>query len=262
MPSATAMTRRGGFWRKRSVDLIKGCSVNPLSLNEYIYCWDNPGIYVDNNGELPAIVIGAGIGDVVGGVGSIISDVSKGKKIDWKKAGKNALKVGATGAIIGSGIGIAAGKTAAGTAGTGAATYVGVSASAGAITGGVPAKITGGNVVNNMCGGAINGTVTVVDPLMGAPGIGNALGGAAGSLTVDMLEKEHNVLKMLGKAAISGGVQSGMSMGGVVTKAGYDVGLKNLSAEGIFLNYVSMVYSTGTGVATYGFQKALKPCPE
>lgn len=67
---------------------------------------------------------------------------------------------------------------------------------------------------------------------------------------------------MLGKAAISGGVQSGMSMGGAVTKAGYDVDLKNLSAAGIFLNYVNMVYSVGGGVTAYGFQKTLELCPE
>ena len=248
--------------RFRSVDLIEGIPMYPLSLNKYIYCWDNPEIYVDNNGELPAIVIGAGIGAVVGGVGSIISDVSKGKEIDWKKAGKNALKVGATGAIVGSGIGIAASMTAVGNAGAGAATFVGVSASAGAITGGVSAKITGGNVVNNMCGGAVNGTVTAVGTVMGAPGKGNALGGAVGSLTVDILEREGNIPRMLGKAAISGGVQSGMSMGGAVTKAGYDVDLKNLSAAGIFLNYVNMVYSVGGGVTAYGFQKTLEPCPE
>ena len=100
--------------RFQSVDLMKGFPVYPLSLNEYIYCWDNPGIYVDNNGELPAIVIGAGIGAAVGGVGSIISDVSKGKKIDWKKAGKNALKGGAAGAIIGSGVGVVGTLSSAG----------------------------------------------------------------------------------------------------------------------------------------------------
>ena len=30
--------------RFQSVDLMKGFPVYPLSLNEYIYCWDNPGI--------------------------------------------------------------------------------------------------------------------------------------------------------------------------------------------------------------------------
>lgn len=76
------------------------------------------------------------------------------------------------------------------------------------------------------------------------------------------MEREGNIPRMLGKAAISGGVQSGMSMGGAVTKAGYDVDLKNLSAAGIFLNYVNMVYSVGGGVTAYGFQKTLEPCPE
>ncbi len=38
---------------------------------------------MDNDGEFPTIAIGALIGGVVGGIGSIISDVAKGKKINW-----------------------------------------------------------------------------------------------------------------------------------------------------------------------------------
>lgn len=116
--------------------------------------------------------------------------------------------------------------------------------------------------MNNICGGAVNGTVTAISTVMGVPGVGNFAGGAAGSLTVDLLEKKDDNLAMLGRAFVSGIVQNGMSMGGVVTKAGYDVNLKNLSAAGIYLNYVNMVYGTGAGVAAYGFQKALKRCPE
>ena len=233
--------------RFASQDLIPGFAETSITLNRYSYCFNAPLTLVDLNGAWPSW-----------------SDIGNGAKRFAKKGAKwyeknkdDIWKLGVTAV----GVGIAIGVTAA-TLGTGAAVFVGVSAVAGATTGGVSAKITGGNVVNNICGGAVNGTVTAVGTVMGAPGIGNFIGGAAGSLTVDLLEKEDDNLSMLGRAFVSGIVQTGMSMGGAVTKAGYDVDLKNLSAAGIYLNYVSMVYGTGSGVAAYGFQKALNRCPE
>ena len=101
--------------RFSSEDIIKGCIIYPDTLNQYIYCWNNPIIYVDNDGEfLATIAIGAGIGGLIGGVGSIISDISKGQKVDWGKAGKNAIKGGAAGAIIGTGVGAVSALSAAG----------------------------------------------------------------------------------------------------------------------------------------------------
>ena len=96
-------------------DIVKGCIIYPDTLNQYIYCWNNPSIYVDNNGKfLATVAIGVGIGALIGGVGSVISDVSKGQKVDWGKAGKNALKGGAAGGVIGTGIGAVSILSAAG----------------------------------------------------------------------------------------------------------------------------------------------------
>ena len=69
---------------------------------------------MDYDGEFPTIIAGAGIGAAIGGVGSIISDLAKGKSVDWKKAGKNALKGAAAGAIIGTGVGAVSALSAAG----------------------------------------------------------------------------------------------------------------------------------------------------
>lgn len=63
------------------MDTIKRFVEYPVTFNEYTYCWNNPKAYVDVDGEFPiTIAIGAGIGAIVGGVGSVVSDVSKGKK--------------------------------------------------------------------------------------------------------------------------------------------------------------------------------------
>ena len=100
--------------RFSSQDIIGGFILLPDTLNRYAYCWNAPIDYVDNDGEFPTIAIGALIGGAVGGIGSIISDVSKGKKINWGKAGKNALKGAAAGAVIGTGVGAVGALSTAG----------------------------------------------------------------------------------------------------------------------------------------------------
>ena len=100
--------------RFSSQDIIGGFSENPETLNRYSYCWNNSLLYIDNDGEFPTIAIGALIGGAVGGIGSIISDVAKGKKINWGKAGKNALKGAAAGAVIGTGVGAVGALSTAG----------------------------------------------------------------------------------------------------------------------------------------------------
>ena len=91
------------------MDIIKGFAAAPYTLNEYGYCWGNPEKYVDNDGQLPTIVIGAIIGGVVSGVGSVVSQVVSGKSLDevnWKEVGIDALSGAAAGAIAGTGVGI------------------------------------------------------------------------------------------------------------------------------------------------------------
>ena len=100
--------------RFSSQDIIGGFILLPDTLNRYAYCWNAPIDYVDNDGEFPTIAIGALIGGAVGGIGSIISDVAKGKKINWGKAGKNALKGAAAGAVIGTGVGAVGALSTAG----------------------------------------------------------------------------------------------------------------------------------------------------
>lgn len=131
---AQAREYQAALGRFTGRDIIKGFAEVPYTLNEYGYCWGNPEKYVDRDGQLPTIVIGALVGAAIGGVGSIISDAVSGEDIDLKKAGKNALKGAAAGAIVGTGIGIvaAAGATVAGataaTATTTAATATTVTA--------------------------------------------------------------------------------------------------------------------------------------
>lgn len=122
---AQAREYRAELGRFAGVDIIKGFAAAPYTLNEYGYCWGNPEKYVDNDGQLPTIVIGAIIGGVVSGVGSVVSQVVSGKSLDevnWKEVGIDALSGTAAGAIAGTGVGIVG--LAVGGAAVGAGNYV------------------------------------------------------------------------------------------------------------------------------------------
>ena len=226
-------------------DLIAGFMDLPFSMNRYSYCFNAPMILVDLDGAFPSW-----------------SDIKKGfskgigKAWNWAKKHKDdIIKVIGTTALVVGGVAI----TAA-TFGTGAGVFVGISAVSGATAGGVTSYITGGDIVDNICGGTINGTITAIGTLLGTPGVGNFLGGAIGSAITDIMGGEKEFDKVLLRSAIGGGIQLGMTMGGIITKVSYDVGLKNTSLGGIILNYVNMVYGLGSGMATFGFQEVLDQC--
>lgn len=105
-----------------SEDKVRGVIIVPYTMNHYVYCWNDPEDYEDNDGNLPTVVVGALIGAGVGFVGSIVADVAAGREVDFKKAGLTAVGGAVAGALIGTGAGAAAGmKVAASTVVTGAA---------------------------------------------------------------------------------------------------------------------------------------------
>ena len=69
-----------------SEDLIKGFPEMPFTLNPYIYCWDRPEDFEDNDGEWPTVVIGALVGGIVSGVietgSQMVGAIQNGEKID------------------------------------------------------------------------------------------------------------------------------------------------------------------------------------
>ncbi len=83
-------------------------------INPYPYCDNDPVNYNDPTGEIPSILLGAGLGGLIGGasgfIGSAASQLTGGGKFNWKKAAgaaANGAVVGAAkGALIGSGAGI------------------------------------------------------------------------------------------------------------------------------------------------------------
>jgi RHS repeat-associated protein len=103
-------------------DLIVGFIEYPETLNRYGYCWDNPFKYVDYDGEFPTIIAGAGIGFLVSGISSIVTQVVLDRKVNWKETFVDTVGGAIKGGIAGSGIGIVGGVLATGA--TGAATSV------------------------------------------------------------------------------------------------------------------------------------------
>lgn len=58
----------------------------PYTLNHYGYCWNNPVDFVDRDGNLPTVVIGAVIGLAAGALGEVVSQT-----IDGVQSGKSVL---------------------------------------------------------------------------------------------------------------------------------------------------------------------------
>jgi len=89
-----------------SEDLVKGFPEAPFTLNPYIYCWNRPEDFEDNDGEWPTVVIGAIVGGLVSGAVELGSQIMSGEEVDFGKVlletGKGTIK----GAIAGTGAGL------------------------------------------------------------------------------------------------------------------------------------------------------------
>ena len=104
--------------RFNSQDIIGGFIEEPITINRYGYCWGNPVKYVDIDGKLPTILVGALFGGVVSGLSSVATQLIFDGKINWKEVFSNTIGGAVQGGIAGSGIGIVGGIIAMGATGT------------------------------------------------------------------------------------------------------------------------------------------------
>ncbi len=91
-----------------SEDTYTGKATDPLSLNLYTYCEGDPVNSTDPTGHFVNVIIGAGIGAVVGGAISAISQYATTGHVDIKRtliaAGAGAI----TGGLAATGVGLVA----------------------------------------------------------------------------------------------------------------------------------------------------------
>jgi RHS repeat-associated protein len=217
-------------------DIVKGNIVYPITQNEYGYCYSDPENYVDKDGNLPTILIGAAAGGAIGGLGSIASDMIQGRKIDWKKAGKNTLKGAAIGGLAGAGVNP---KVAS----------IAVNTVEGAVVGAVSNRLTGGSLINGAIGGAVNGLITGAlsgDKLL-QNSYANFVGGFVGNTVTELLnnkdikdkKKRKSFKAILATSAFVGGAQG--ILGGSLTT----LGLKAIPGDGLYENIAKAVWSHG-----------------
>ena len=190
-------------------DTASGKYTDPLSLNKYTYCHNQPVTGYDPDGHFLHIVAGAAIGALVSGGLSYASQAIKNKSftkgINWQKVAGSA----AEGAIIG-GVGAATGgaglaASAAGTAAkTGAKTVAKTTAKA------VAKKVAinvAGNAARNVANQAISKGVKKISAkeaaVAGATGILDVAGNAAGTALKKAGSKA--VRKIAGAAAEGAG---------------------------------------------------------
>lgn len=90
-------------------DKIKGNTVNPFTLNGYVYCMSSPFYYYDPDGMLWHVLVGAAVGGLVSGGFELGKQIIKAKvkgepvKINWAKVGTSALGGAINGGMISAG---------------------------------------------------------------------------------------------------------------------------------------------------------------
>lgn len=171
----------------------------------YSFAHNNPVLHNDPNGDLPILLVTAGVGALIGGVAGAIVEASNGGS--WGDVGKAAAAGAVGGAIIGSGAGLIAGSAvAASTAGV-----VAASAATGMVAG--AAEATTRQVLDNK---GINTANIVKAAAVG--GASNAIAGPAGKFVVGQISKALTpAVNSLGKAVA--GSSSPLVVAGAQTAA-------------------------------------------
>lgn len=175
-------------------DTASGKYTDPLSLNKYTYCHNQPVTGYDPDGHFLHIVAGAAIGALVSGGISYASQAIKNKRftkgIDWKKVAGSAAEGAITGAV-----GAATGGTSLAASAAGTVAKTGTKTVAKNVAKKVAANVVGntaGNVANQAISkGAKN--ISVKEAIAaGATGVLDVAGDAAG-----------DALKKAGSKAVS-----------------------------------------------------------
>ena len=89
-----------------SRDSYAGKNEDPLSLNLYTYCHNNPIIGVDPNGHALHILIGGAIGALVGAAATAITSYAEEGQVNWKSVGVSAVSGAISGGLAATGVGI------------------------------------------------------------------------------------------------------------------------------------------------------------
>lgn len=155
-------------------DFVKGQQDDPLSMNEYIYCRDNPTEYVDANGlfvltTLAIIGVGAAVGSITcAGVNAVSQGIKiatgKQEKFQWGSLAGSAVEgaiVGGVSAIPGVGL---IGTVAAGAAGSAANSAISQGIDEGKVDG---SKVVEDAVVGGVTSGIFYGIGQGVKALKG-----------------------------------------------------------------------------------------------
>ena len=175
-------------------DTASGKYTDPLSLNKYTYCHNQPVTGYDPDGHALHIVAGAVIGGVIGGVMGAISAKKANPGASWKDVGRAALGGAVEGALVGG--------VAAATGGLSLGYALGASAAAGAV----------GNTANQFIStGKVDGKKVLASVAAGVAGMGGAR--LAGTV---MKAGSSAVAKVAGNALSDAGKQAAQKAGASV----------------------------------------------
>ena len=164
------------------------------STNLYVYCGNNPVMYIDQDGEIFMLVTG-GIGAVVGGVAGGIYSYAKYGEVRWQNV--------AGGAAIGGVIGLTGGAGASLLATAGSTTGITALASTSAVATGLGAGATAGGtiVIGQTMSRVIDKAQSIGAEVYNGCKYYDTLKGMFGSKAANFIGKADNALWIINKMA-------------------------------------------------------------
>ncbi len=83
-----------------SEDIVRGVPTMPDTVNHYLYCLNDPKVYVDKDGAFLHILAGAAAGALTGAVVAGVHSVLTEGHVDWAAVGGAAIGGAVTGAVV------------------------------------------------------------------------------------------------------------------------------------------------------------------
>lgn len=83
-----------------SEDIVRGVPTMPDTVNHYLYCLNDPKVYVDKDGAFLHILAGAAAGALTGAVVAGVHSVLTEGHVDWATVGGAAIGGAVTGAVV------------------------------------------------------------------------------------------------------------------------------------------------------------------
>ncbi|MBR6475005.1 MAG: RHS repeat-associated core domain-containing protein, partial [Lachnospiraceae bacterium] len=216
-----------------SEDIVRGVPTMPDTVNHYLYCLNDPKVYVDKDGAFLHILAGAAAGALTGAVVAGVHSVLTEGHVDWAAVGGAAIGGAVTGAVV-------------------TACPAAAPAAVGALGGGTTSLATGilkGESAGQIAKDTVIGTVTGAIGGKLFQGIGATLGKGVSNVATKAFGQTAG--KIVGETVTSG-------LGGGAINVGFSFATHKMQGQSYGLSDAAKDFGVGMadGVAGYATHRA------